>query len=113
MLIVVWSLIEATTNQLARMLMWSITVWPDGEGFYVGHTYLPINKVLVYQKNMGKQFGVCGGIWLASCRRSVCACVGGSSSSQSRAWFGWEAELTGWYFQKNKIKEWTGWKLIE
>ena len=100
----VWSLIEATTNQLARMLM----------GYLVDHciVYCLMEKVFrfIYLKNMGR---VCGGIWLASCRRSVCACVGGSSSSQSRAWFGWEAELTGWYFQKNKIKEWTGWKLIE
>ena len=80
----VWSLIEATTNQLARMLM----------GYLVDHciVYCLMEKVFrfIYLKNMGR---VCGGIWLASCRRSVCACVGGSSTGQSRAWFGWEAEL--------------------
>ena len=78
MLIVVWSLIEATTNQLARMLM----------GYLVDHciVYCLMEKVFrfIYLKNMGR---VCGGIWLASCRRSVCRWLI-YRSKQSMVWLG-------------------------
>lgn len=68
------------------------SVGQDADGISGRSLYCLMEKVFrfIYLKNMGR---VCGGIWLASCRRSVCACVGGSSTGQSRAWFGWEAEL--------------------
>jgi len=62
------------------------SVGQDADGISGRSLYCLMEKVFrfIYLKNMGR---VCGGIWLASCRRSVCRWLI-YRSKQSMVWLG-------------------------
>ena len=62
------------------------SVGQDADGISGRSLYGLMEKVFrfIYLKNMGR---VCGGIWLASCRRSVCRWLI-YRSKQSMVWLG-------------------------